>query len=397
MRDFDFINPTRIIFGRKSEEKVGEVLKGYGFKKIMLICGQNSVKKSGLFDLIVGKIQESGLEYREFSGISPNPELHFVEEGLAIAKEYNPDCLLAVGGGSVIDVAKSICANYYYEGHPFDFNLKKAVPTKTLPLGVVLTIAAAGSESSDSCVITDPVTKNKTGFNHPLNRPLFAIEDPELLFTLPKYQIAVGVADMMMHTMERYFGASDENMICDEWALALLKHEVENARIAYSNPPDYEAQAALMLDSSLSHDGLTSIGKIKSPFVVHALEHAISGYKPDVTHGAGIAICYLGWAKYVYQKETKKFAALGRKLFNIEEQNDEKAAIIGITSMRDFYISLGIPTTLKEVGINESDLPELVRLASCNGTRVIGLYPQPLNESDIAAVYALCLNKEGSK
>lgn len=391
MRDFDFINPTRIIFGKKSEEKIGDVLKAYGFKKIMLICGQNSVKRSGLFDFVTLKIKEAKLDFVEYSGITPNPELRFVEEGLRVAKQYEPDCLLAIGGGSVIDVAKSICANYFYEGHPFDFNLKKAVPTKTLPLGVILTIAAAGSESSDSCVITDPTTKNKTGFNHPLNRPLFAIEDPELLFTLPKFQIAVGVADMMMHTMERYFGASDGNMICDEWALALLKHEVENARIAYENPTDYEAQAALMLDSSLSHDGLTAIGKTKSPFVVHALEHAVSGYKPDVTHGAGIAICYLGWAKYVYKQDLKKFAALARKLFNIEEQNDEKASIIGIEAMRDFYISLGIPTSLREVGITKSDLPELVRLASCNGTRVIGLYPQPLNESDIEAVYTLCL------
>lgn len=391
MKDFDFINPTRIIFGRKSEEKVGEVLKGYGFKKIMFIYGQSSTKRTGLYDVIVSKLKEAGIEFVEYSGITPNPELRYVEEALKIAKEYNPECLLAVGGGSVIDVAKSVAANYYYDGHPFDFNLKKAVPTKTLPLGVVLTIAAAGSESSDSCVITDSANMNKTGFNHPLNRPLFAIEDPELLFTLPKYQLSVGVADMMMHTMERFFGASDENMLCDEWALALLKHEVENARIAYANPNDYEAQAALMLDSSLSHDGLTAIGKIKSPFVVHALEHAVSGYKPDVTHGAGIAICYLGWAKYVYMKDLKKFATLGRKLFNIEEQNDEKAAIIGIEAMRDFYISLGIPTTLNEVGITESDLPELVRIASGNGTRVIGLYPQPLDESDIRAVYALCL------
>lgn len=391
MRDFDFVNPTRIIFGKQSEEKAGNVINEYGFKKVLLVYGQGSIKKSGLYERVVKSLEEAGLSFVEYSGISPNPELRFVKECLEVAKGFQPDIILAVGGGSVIDVCKCVAAGYYYDGNPFDFNLKIVEPKKVLPLGVIVTIAAAGSESSDSCVITDPETMTKTGFNHPLNRPLFAIENPELQYTLPQYQTGAGVADMLMHTMERYYGASDENLLCDIWALDLLKHVVDNAKIACKNPTNYEARAALLLDSSLCHNGLTMIGKTKMPFVVHALEHAISGYRPSVTHGVGIAICYLGWAKYVFPKAPKKFADLGRKLFNIVEQNDEKAAIMGIEAMKDFYASLGVPTTLKEVGINETDLLEIVRLASGNGTRVLGSYPQTLNEQDIKAVYALCL------
>ena len=391
MRDFDFVNPTRIIFGKKSEEKVGDVLLGYGFKKILLVYGQSSIKTTGLYDRVLEKLGEAGMIVKEYSGITPNPELRFVKECFKAAKDFQPDCILAVGGGSVIDVCKCVAAGYYYDGNPFDFNLKKVEPKKALPLGVILTIAAAGSESSDSCVITDPDTMTKTGFNHPLNRPLFAIENPELQYTLPQFQTGVGVADMLMHTMERYFGESEDGLLCDVWALDLLKHVVDNAKIVCKNPTDYEGRAALLLDSSLCHNGITMIGKAKMPFVVHALEHAISGYRPSVAHGAGIAICYLGWAQYVCRKAARKFADLGRKLFNIDEQNDEKAAIMGVDAMRDFYKSLGIPTTLKEVGITEIDLPELARLASGNGTRVIGSYPQPLNEQDIRAIYALCL------
>lgn len=391
MRDFDFVNPTRIIFGKNSEEKIGAILSGYGFKRILFVYGQSSIKKSGLYDRVLSKLNESGMVVEEYSGITPNPELKYVKECLKVARAFHPDCILAVGGGSVIDVCKGVAAGYFYEGDPFDFNLKKVEPIKTVPLGVIVTIAAAGSESSDSCVITNPETKTKTGFNHPLNRPLFAIENPELQYTLPQYQTGVGVADMLMHTMERYFGESEDNMLCDAWALDLLKNVVDNAKIVCKNPTDYNARAALLLDSSLCHNGITMIGKTKMPFVVHTLEHAISGYRPDVAHGAGIAICYLGWAQYVCLKSAKKFADLGRKLFNIVEPNDEKAAIMSIDSMRDFYKSLGIPTTLKEAGISETDLQELARLASGNGTRVIGSYPQPLNEQDIKAVYALCL------
>lgn len=390
MIDFDYQLPTRIIFGQQSENKVGEILNSYGFKKVLMVYGGGSIVRSGLYDKVVSALKGAGVAHVELKGITPNPDKHFVDAGRAIALNEKVDALLAIGGGSVIDVAKAIGVSCFYEGDPFDFNLHKVKPSKTLPLGVILTIAAAGSESSDSCVISDDATKIKQGFNSPVIRPLFAIEDPELTYGVSAYQTAAGITDIMMHSLERYFNASDSNQLADEWALDLCKNVMIAGKKALQNPADYDARAALMLDSSLSHDGLTSLGK-KFSFVVHPLEHAVSGYKSEVTHGAGIAICYLGWARYVYKKDVAKFAKLARKLFNILDDDDEKAAIMGINAMKEFYLSIGMPTSLHEVGIEEVDLPKLARLASGNGTHVIGCCPQSLNEQDIEAVYRLCL------
>ncbi len=390
MIDFDFINPTRIVFGKKAEDKVGEILKGYGFSKVLLVYGGGSIKKNGLYDKVVSKLAASGVSFCELGGVSPNPDHLLAIKGKELAKKNKVDAILAIGGGSVIDVAKSIGVSFYYEGDPFDFNLKKAIPLKTLPVGVILTIASAGSESSDSCVISNYETKIKQGFNSNIVRPLFAIEDPELTYSVPPYQTAAGITDIMMHSLERYFGPSDRNQLSDEWALDLCHNVMEAGIESLQNPNDFEARSAMMLDSSLSHDGLTGIGK-KTVFVVHPLEHALSGYLPSVTHGAGIAVCFLGWARYVNKADPTKFAKLGRRLFKINEPDDSKAAIIGINAMRDFYKSIGMPTSLKEVGIEISDLPELARLASGNGTHVIGCCPQSLNEQDIEAIYRSCL------
>jgi len=390
MIDFDFQMPTRIIFGHQSETKVGEILSGYGFKKVLIVYGGGSIVRSGLRAKVIAALDQAKIAHVELKGITPNPDKHFVAEGRVLAQQEKIDALLAVGGGSVVDVAKAVGVSFYYGGDPFDFNLHKLNPTKTLPVGVILTIAAAGSESSDSCVISDDVSKIKQGFNSPVIRPLFAIEDPELTYGVPAYQTAAGIADIMMHSLERYFNASDNYQLSDEWALDLCANVMAAGQKSLQNPTDYDARAALMIDSSLSHDGLTGLGK-KAPFVIHPLEHAVSGYKNEVTHGAGIAICYLGWSRYVYEKATPKFAKLARRLFNISVEDDKKAAIMGINAMKEFYLSIGMPTSLREVGIEEADLPELARLASGNGTHVIGCCPQSLNEQDIEAVYRLCL------
>jgi alcohol dehydrogenase len=390
MIDFDFVSPTRIVFGRKAEEKIADVLLGYGFKNVFLVYGGGSVVRSGLYSRVIEALDKAQIHHEELSGVTPNPDRYFVTEGKALVLKSHPDVLLAIGGGSVIDVAKAISVSLYYEGDPFDFNLHKVKPTKSLPLGVILTIAAAGSESSDSCVISDDSTRIKQGFNSVLVRPLFVLEDPELTFSVSPYQTAAGITDIMMHSLERYFNESDDNQLADDWALDLCANVMVAGKESLQNPNDYEARAALMLDSSLSHDGLTGIGK-KFSFVVHPLEHAVSGYKNDVTHGAGIAICYLGWSRYVYEKAPAKFAKLARRLFHINVEDDKKAAIMGINAMKEFYLSIGMPTTLREVGITEQDLPELAGLASGNGTHVIGCCPQSLDEHDIEAVYRLCL------
>ena len=388
--DFDFINRTRIIFGKQKESKIADVLTEYGFKKALLVYGKGSIKRSGLHQLITSKLQEAGIEYVELGGIGANPDVNYVRQGVALAKDNHTDCILAVGGGSVIDVSKSIGVSFFYEGDPLDFNLHKVKPSKTIPVGVVLTIASAGSESSDSCVISDYSKQFKKGFNSDVIRPLFAIEDPELTYTVSPYQTACGIADMMMHTMERFFGEGPANHLIDEWALALCRNVLDNGRIVIKDPTNYDARAALMLDSSLAHDGLTGIGK-NYAFIVHPLEHALSAYKPEIAHGAGIAVMYLGWAEHVYKKDTKKFAELARRLFDIYDADETKTAIMGIRAMRDFYVSIGLPTSLKEIGLNSEDIPHLVSLATGNGTRVIGRYPQPLDESDVAEIYRLCL------
>lgn len=390
MVDFDFINPTRLIFGSDSEEKIGEILSGYGFQRVLLVYGKGSIKRSGLYGRVINSLQKASIAFTELAGVGPNPDHSFPIMGRDKARDFKAQVILAIGGGSVIDVAKSIGVSFFYDGDPFDFNLKKAIPHRTLPVGVILTIASAGSESSNSCVISNYQTGIKQGFNNDIIRPLFAIEDPKLTFTVSSFQTAVGIVDIMMHSLERYFASSSSYQLADDWALSLCRNVMESGKAALGDPTDYEARAALMLASSLSHDGLTGIGK-KPVFVVHPLEHALSGYRPSVPHGEGIAICYLGWARYVYRKAPAKFARLARELFKIEEPHDEKAAIMGIEAMEDFYHSMAIPTTLPSVGVFEKDIPSLANLASGNGTHVIGSCPQSLNKQDIEAVYRLCL------
>ncbi len=391
MIDFDFVAPTRVIFSRNAEERLSELLKEYGIRSVLLVYGGGSIKRSGLYDRVIAQLNKADVAYFEIGKIRANPTKESVFAGINILREHPCDLILAVGGGSVIDAAKSMGVGYYYDGDPFDFNLKKAKPTKTIPVGVILTIASAGSEMSNSCVISDDATGVKLGFNNDLIRPLFALENPELTFTVDPYQTAIGFSDIMMHSLERYFGESDSLQLSDEWALDLVKNTMEAGKRALKDPHDYEARAALMLDSSLSHNGYTGIGKY-CPFTVHPLEHALSGYRPDIPHGAGVALIFPAWASYVLNKAPGKFAYMAKRLFNLEAKSELETAIMGVAAMKEFFHSVGMPTSFKEVGITENDIPSLVQLASGNGTRVIGHYPQSLNEQDIENIYLSLLS-----
>ncbi len=391
MIDFDFVAPTRVIFSRNAEERLSELLKEYGIRSVLLVYGGGSIKRSGLYDRVIAQLNKADVAYFEIGKIRANPTKESVFAGINILREHPCDLILAVGGGSVIDAAKSMGVGYYYDGDPFDFNLKKAKPTKTIPVGVILTIASAGSEMSNSCVISDDSTGVKLGFNNDLIRPLFALENPELTFTVDPYQTAIGFSDIMMHSLERYFGESDSLQLSDEWALDLVKNTMEAGKRALKDPHDYEARAALMLDSSLSHNGYTGIGK-HCPFTVHPLEHALSGYRPDIPHGAGVALIFPAWASYVLNKAPGKFAYMAKRLFNLEAKSELETAIMGVAAMKEFFHSVGMPTSFKEVGITENDIPSLVQLASGNGTRVIGHYPQSLNEQDIENIYLSLLS-----
>ena len=391
MIDFDFVAPTRILFGKGAENKLGETLVSYGVKSVLLVYGGGSILRSGLYGAIVRQLKQNGITYQELKGIRANPSLKSVVEGIEITRKNHFDLILAVGGGSVIDACKAIGVGHYYDGDPFDFNLKKAVPTKTIPVGVVLTISSAGSEMSNSCVISNDETNIKQGFNCDLIRPLFAIENPELTYTVSPYQTAVGFCDTMMHSLERYFGDSDSLQLADDWALDIVANTMKAGVRALKDPFDYEARAALMLNSSLSHNGYTGIGK-KYAFVVHPLEHALSGYRPDVAHGAGVALLYSAWASYVAPAHPEKFVRLAKRLFNLQEKDDVETSIMGIAAMKEFFHSVGMPVSFKEIGVTENDIEILADLASGNGTRVIGCYPQSLNRQDIVSIYRSLLD-----
>ena len=386
MIDFDFVSPTKIFFGRGKEAKAGEVLRSYGARNVLIVYGSDRVRMSGLLGTVEASILSNGISYRELNGIRPNPTAEKVREGVALARKEEVDYVLAIGGGSAIDTAKAISVGFYYDGDPFDFNLKKLTPEKALPVGVVLTISSAGSEASNSCVIQDDSLSTKQGFNSDLVRPQFAIEDPELTFSVPPYQTFAGISDIMMHSLERYFDPGDDDELADDWALDLVRSCVKMAKRLQADPSDYQARARIMLNSTLSHNGLTGLGK-KFFFVVHPLEHALSGYAPKVTHGAGVALIFPAWAKYTIKQNEAKLAKMGRVVFDINADNDAEAAIISVESIREFFLSIGMPGSLNELGLTKNDIEPLANLASGNGTRVIGCYPQSLGKQDIEAIF----------
>ena len=390
MIDFDLNIKTKLYFGPNKENLIGDILKEYSFNNVLIVIGQSSVKKSGLLDRVLVSLNEKKIKYTILEGVRPNPTIENIKEGLKLAKEFKPDILLAIGGGSVIDTAKSIAAGYYYDGDPFDFNLHKSKPQKALPVGVILTISAAGSEMSTSCVIQDDKTGVKMGFNSELVRPLFAIENPELTYGVNKYQTSCGIVDIMMHTLERYLQPSSNNEPADGFAEALLKSVIKAGQVIVRNPEDYESRAVLMLMSSLSHNGLTNIGK---PFgmPVHQLEHALSGMYPSVAHGAGLAVLWPAWAEYYVEYEVDKFDQYARNVWGSQIQDKEANALQGIKLTEEFFRYLGMPSRLMEFRVGMIDVDGLVNLLTNNGTRVVAHRTKPIDKEVAEAIYRSCL------
>lgn len=393
MIDFNFVSPTKIFYGKDKENEVGSYIKSYGFKRVLLVYGGNHALKSGLIDRVRTSLEEAELDYFELGGVQPNPTRDLVEAGKEMALENKCDFILAVGGGSAIDTAKSIACNVYYDGDVMDFNVGKAVPSKAMPIGVILTIAAAGSELSDSCVISDEAKQIKSGFHNDVVRPLFVIENPELTFSCPRYQTGAGVIDMISHSLERYMCPSSDLQFCDSLALAVIKEIIKAAKIVNKDPNNYDARGSLMVLSGYAHNGLTYLAK-KNSMVCHGAEHALSAFDPKITHGAGIGVCYLGWSKAYLNEMAPKLAASGRYLFDIKENDDILAAKMHIHAMQEFIEELGMPTSLVELGIKEEDLDHISDLATKNDTRKIGLAPYPLDKAGVRKIYEHCLNKE---
>ncbi len=384
MINFNLYVPTKIFFGKDKEKEVGNIIKNYGFKKIMIIFGRGSTAK--LVEDTTKLLKDNKIEYVLRGGVSANPKLSFVKETIKIAREEKVELLLAIGGGSVIDTAKSTAAGFYYDGNPFDFNLKKAICNKALPVGVILTIAAAGSELSTSCVITDEESNIKRGFNSDFNRPLFSICNPELTYTVSPYQTACGIVDIMMHTLERYYNPSTEIELADELALGLLRTVYKAGKKVIENPNDYEARATLMISSSMSHAGYTNIGK-NAFMPVHQLEHVLSGVYDFVAHGAGLAVLFPAWCYNVYQSDVKKFARFTREVLGVDSCNDEKDAYNGINILKDFFKEIGMPTSLKDLGIIDFDMELFCNMLTNNGTYEIPSIGGNINKEKARKIY----------
>ena len=355
MNDFIYYTPTKVIFGKGSETKVGALIKEQKGTKVLLHYGGGSARRSGLLARIEDSLSEAGIAYTELGGVVPNPRLSLVREGIELCKKENVDFILAVGGGSVIDSAKAIGYGVYHGGDVWDFYNFKRTPEGCLPIGAVLTIAAAGSEMSDSSVITNDETWEKRGVNSNYCRVKFAVMNPELTLTLPAYQTACGCADILMHTMERYFNHGDNMELTDGIAEALMRTVIKNAKILVKEPENYNARAEVMWAGSLSHNGLTGCGTDGGDWATHKFEHEI-GAMFDVAHGAGLTAIWGSWARYVCDARLDRFVKFAENVLGIAPRADAaETARAGIEAMEDFYREIGMPVSLTELGIAPTD------------------------------------------
>ena len=362
MFDFKYFAPTKVLFGKNTESKVAELIKEFGGTKVLIHYGGGSVVRSGLLKRVKDTLDSAGISYVELGGAVPNPHLSLVYEGIELCRKEGVDFLLAVGGGSAIDSAKAIGYGLANEGDVWDYYDYKRKVTGSVPLGVILTIAATGSEMSDSSVITKEEGLVKRGYSSDFGRPKFAILNPELTMTLPDYQTACGCTDIMMHTMERYFTNGGNMEITDALAEGLLRTVKKNAIILRDDPKNYDARAEVMWAGSLSHNGLTGCGNDGGDWMTHKLEHELGGLY-DVAHGAGLAAIWGSWARYVYKNCLHRFKRFALNVMDVENTgSDEDIALRGIEAMEDFYRSIGMPTNLRELGVNATD-EDLVLMA----------------------------------
>ena len=388
MFGFNYYTPTKVVFGKGTETKVAELIKEFGGTKVLIHYGGGSVIRSGLLKRVTDTLDGAGIPYVTLGGAVPNPRLSLVYEGIELCKKEGVDFLLGVGGGSAIDSAKAIGYGVANEGDVWDFYAYKRKAAACLPLGVILTIAATGSEMSDSSVITKEEGWVKRGYSSNYGRPRFAIMNPELTMTLPDYQTACGCTDIMMHTMERYFTNGGNMEITDALAEGLLRTVMDNAEILAKDPKDYDARAEIMWAGSLSHNGLTGCGNDGGDWMTHKLEHELGGLY-DVAHGAGLAAVWGSWARYVYKNCLPRFKRFAVNVMGVEAAGtDEEIALKGIEALEDFFRRIHMPTNLRELGVNatEEDLVTMARKCAIGVNGLAGS-ARKLNEQDMLAIY----------
>ena len=392
MIDFNYFSPTYIAFGRGKESRTGELVRRFGGKKALLVYGGGSAVASGLIARVEASLGEAGVGFVELGGVKPNPRSSLVEEGVRIALEEGVDFLLAVGGGSVIDTAKAIAIGAanggewrkFYVGR--EVKVRPTIPT-ALPVGVVLTIAAAGSEASTNSVINLEPENLKRGAGSDVLRPKFAVMNPELTMTLPPFQTACGLADMFAHVCERYFTPTRDVTLSDNLCEALMRTIVEESSKVMADPRDYQARANVMWAGTLAHNDICGAGRVQD-WASHGIEHELSALY-DCAHGAGLAVVMPAWMAYVYGADVARFARFARNVFGVGMgAPDSEAALAGIEAFRAWLKSLGLPLTFAELGAKEEDIPKLVATMHLQGGTMGGF--KSLTEDDIAAIYRLC-------
>lgn len=387
MDNFIFQNPTKIIFGKDAENDVGRETSKYS-KKILLHYGGGSIKKTGLYDRVIQSLKKDNIEYIELSGVKPNPRLSLVREGIKICRDNDINFILAIGGGSVIDSSKAIAFGVPYDGDVWDLFLGKVVVEKALPLGTILTIPAAGSESSTGCVITNEEGGYKRAVNSELIYPRFSILNPELAFTLPKYQVASGVTDILSHLMERYFTNTKNVELMDRLIESTMKTVINNIPIILKQNDNYEAWSEVMWSGTIAHNNLLNTGRV-GDWGSHDIEHELSGIY-DVAHGAGLAVVFPAWMKYVYMQDIQRFAQFAVRVWNVENTfwSPEKTALEGIKKLQDFLKSIGMPGNLTELGIYDDRLEEMADKCTNSDTTTVGNFVK-LGKTDVFNVLKL--------
>lgn len=391
MQNFVFHSPTKIIFGKDTEMLAGSEVKNWGGTNVLIVYGGQSAVKSGLIDRITASVEEAGLRYSLWGGVKPNPLFSDVKKGIAFAKEKEVDFLLAVGGGSVMDTAKAISVGVVDDGELWDIFMRKRQPKGSLPVGAVVTLPASGSEMSSSCVVTRDEDLVKRGFFSEENRMQFAITNPELTYTLPEYQTACGIVDIMMHTLDRYFSPDEYSDLSDGIAEALLRTTVKNGAIVMDDPENYDARAELMWAGTLSHNDITGVGR-NWDFAPHQFEHELSGLY-DVAHGAGLAAIWGSWARYVCEADPLRFARYGVNVFGLEfdYSNPLNTAYGAIDATEEFFSDIGMPITMSELlgfEVSDEDIEIMAEKCTNQQTRTIGTF-MVLDKQDIIEVYRM--------
>lgn len=400
MNDFTFYSPTRIVFGRDAIDRTGQELAAAGFGRALIVYGGGSVVRTGTLDRVKASLDAAGIAHVELGGVRPNPEVTSVRAGIEIARAEAVDVLLPVGGGSAMDAAKAIALGTVYEGDVWDLFSKRAAPKGRIPVVAVPTIPASGSEASDSAVISNDAEHLKCGLNTNLNRPVLAIMDPALTFTLPPYQTAAGVTDMIAHIMERFFSGEPGAPVTDNIACGIIRAVMDEAPRVFDDPCDYDARANIMWAGTLAHNGLAGCG-VNIPggrdgdWTCHGMEHELSALDTAITHGAGLAVIFPAWMRYVWQEHPERFLTFAKGVFDIEPIDDSEEAVrdavtATIDELQDFFVSLGMPRTLGEFGVKEDDIDQMLAGLKINRGEVFGSFKR-LTLEDARAIYRSAL------